>query len=600
MSVVDVRDRSASDQDQSIAFFLMLVVGLGACVAMSWPAITDIWRTGVYRDTDDAMRMVQVRDWLAGQGWYDLRALRLDPPTGTLMHWSRLVDLPVAGLIRLFGLFADQATAERLPRIVFPIALQGLLLVGTGLCGRLLAGSFGGTVAILLTIASGMSFGQFVPGRIDHHAPQIVLLVFMVYACLCGLDPQRPRMAALAGLCAALSLAIAIENLPFILVLMAVFPVAWALQGAPMRGAMVWMGAGFAASLLLVYGLFQSPALWTASACDALSAVHIRAALSGGAAMGLLAAYDRWRKPGLSGRIIATALVGLVAVLPLILDRQCFIDPFSAMDPLVRRLWLANVREARTIAQALVEQPQGWGVWVMSWAMGAAALVAAVFLERGLLRTRYLALLALTLAGCATALYMIRSVSSVAPLALLGGVWAVARLRQACGERELLAVVAIFVGLAPFTPLSWILAVPIPDNPADEERSASVAACLKAEAFAPLQGLPAGPILALPDLGPFLLIHTKHSVIAGPYHRNNHGNRLAYDAFMAPPPKALEMLRAAGVRHMAICQGTHVGGIETIAADGLAAALAKGEPPYWARPVGAQSPLRLFEIVAGP
>ena len=359
MSVVDFPDRSAPDQDQSIAFLLMLVLGLGACLAMSWPGITDIWRTGVYRDTDDAMRMVQVRDWMAGQGLYDLRALRLDPPTGTLMHWSRLVDLPVAGLIRLFGLFADQETAERLARIVFPVALQGLLLVGTGLCGRLLAGSFGATVAVLLTIASGMSFGQFVPGRIDHHAPQIVLLVFMVYACLCGLDPKRPRMAALAGLCAALSLAIAIENLPFILVLMAVFPVAWALQGAPMRGAMVWMGAGFASSLLLSYGLFQSPTLWTSSACDALSAVHIRAALAGGAAMGLLAAYDRWRKPGLSGRLIATALVGLVAALPLVLDRQCFIDPFSAMDPLVRRLWLANVREARTIAQALAEQPQG-------------------------------------------------------------------------------------------------------------------------------------------------------------------------------------------------------------------------------------------------
>ena len=62
MSVVDFPDRSAPDQDQSIAFLLMLVLGLGACLAMSWPGITDIWRTGVYRDTDDAMRMVQVRD----------------------------------------------------------------------------------------------------------------------------------------------------------------------------------------------------------------------------------------------------------------------------------------------------------------------------------------------------------------------------------------------------------------------------------------------------------------------------------------------------------------------------------------------------------
>ena len=25
-------------------------------------------------DTDDAMRLAQLRDWLAGQGWYDLHA----------------------------------------------------------------------------------------------------------------------------------------------------------------------------------------------------------------------------------------------------------------------------------------------------------------------------------------------------------------------------------------------------------------------------------------------------------------------------------------------------------------------------------------------
>ena len=599
MSVIDMRKPVAPGRDQPVAFLLILAIGMGACLAMSWPGITDVWRSGLYRDTDDVMRMVQVRDWMAGQGWYDLRALRLDPPTGTLMHWSRLVDLPIAGLIRLFGLFAEQETAERLARIVFPVGLQGLLLVGTGLCGRLLAGSFGGIVAVLLTIASGMSYAQFVPGRIDHHAPQIVLLVFMVHACLCGLDPQRPRMAALAGLCAALSLAIAIENLPFILVLMAVFPVAWALQGAPMRAALVWMGVGFAASLLLAYALFQSPALWTASACDALSAVHIRAALAGAAAMGLLAAFDRWRKPGLGVRFLAAGLVGLLAATPLVFDRQCFIDPFSGMDPLVRQLWLAHVREARSIAQTLAEQPQGWGLWVMSWTMGTIAMVFAVFEERGLKRARILALLGLTLAGCATAFYMIRSVSSVAPLALLGGVWAVARVREACVKRELVAVIAICLALTPFTPITWILLVPIPEAPADEGAEASAAACLKAEAFAPLRGLPAGPILALPDLGPYLLIYTDHSVIAGPYHRNNHGNRLMFDAFMAPPQQAREMLRGAGLRYMAICRGTHLGELPKTAPDGLAAALAKGEPPDWARPIDTGSALHLFEIVDG-
>src|SRR3954468_20799511 len=50
-------------------------------------------------DTDDNMRIMQVRALLHGQGWFDLRQYRLNPPFGSNIHWSRLVDLPIAGLI---------------------------------------------------------------------------------------------------------------------------------------------------------------------------------------------------------------------------------------------------------------------------------------------------------------------------------------------------------------------------------------------------------------------------------------------------------------------------------------------------------------------
>ncbi len=33
-------------------------------------------------DTDDAMRLTQMRAWLAGQGWFDLHQARLQPPYG--------------------------------------------------------------------------------------------------------------------------------------------------------------------------------------------------------------------------------------------------------------------------------------------------------------------------------------------------------------------------------------------------------------------------------------------------------------------------------------------------------------------------------------
>ena len=66
-------------------------------------------------DTDDNMRLAQVRAWLNdGQGWYDLRQYKLDPPAGANIHWSRLVDLPLAGLILLGRLFLTGPQAEQL------------------------------------------------------------------------------------------------------------------------------------------------------------------------------------------------------------------------------------------------------------------------------------------------------------------------------------------------------------------------------------------------------------------------------------------------------------------------------------------------------
>src|SRR5688500_20149701 len=49
-------------------------------------------------DTDDNMRMMQVRGLLAGQGWYDLRQHTLNPPWGADIHWSRLVALPIPAI----------------------------------------------------------------------------------------------------------------------------------------------------------------------------------------------------------------------------------------------------------------------------------------------------------------------------------------------------------------------------------------------------------------------------------------------------------------------------------------------------------------------
>jgi len=61
--------------------------------------------------TDDAMRLAQVRDLLAGQSWYDLTQWRMNVPFGLPMHWSRLIDAPIAGLILIFRQFLTPQSA---------------------------------------------------------------------------------------------------------------------------------------------------------------------------------------------------------------------------------------------------------------------------------------------------------------------------------------------------------------------------------------------------------------------------------------------------------------------------------------------------------
>src|SRR3546814_15789077 len=85
---------------------------------MSLIAITAKWQAiGAVdlADTDDAMRMAQVRDLLAGQGWWDLAQYRVNPAGGgVLMHWSRIVDAPLAAGILLLKPLVGQAMAERI------------------------------------------------------------------------------------------------------------------------------------------------------------------------------------------------------------------------------------------------------------------------------------------------------------------------------------------------------------------------------------------------------------------------------------------------------------------------------------------------------
>ena len=71
-------------------------------------------------DADDAMRLVQMREFLAGHGWFDLHWPRLGPPVGYDLHWSRLIDAGLAGLYLSYRAFTGPEFAERLMAVTWP------------------------------------------------------------------------------------------------------------------------------------------------------------------------------------------------------------------------------------------------------------------------------------------------------------------------------------------------------------------------------------------------------------------------------------------------------------------------------------------------
>ncbi|WJH41967.1 hypothetical protein N7E02_17275 [Aliirhizobium terrae] len=180
-------------------------------------------------DNDDVMRLVEVRDWLAGQGWFDMMQYRLGLDGGTLMHWSRFIDAPIGLLVRFFSLFLPIETAENVAATLWPLITAGPLFVALGLAGL----RFGGSRVMHIAMGLGALFiftcGKFSPGALDHHNVQLALA--MLIAAFLADREGRARDHAGAGIGAALAIAIGAETVPFVAVACFCVAARWLWQG---------------------------------------------------------------------------------------------------------------------------------------------------------------------------------------------------------------------------------------------------------------------------------------------------------------------------------------------------------------------------------
>ena len=523
-----------------------------------------------------------------------MTAYRLDPPGGSSMHWSRTVDLPLALLITLFERFTDRAMAETLTRLVFPLALLLGLFAGMARLARILFGPTAMVPAIVATLLCGCAIVQFQPGRIDHHAPQIVALVFMVAAALAALDPAKARQGLVAGLLIGLSLSISLENLPFVVCLCGMLVAIWIWHGAIMNRMLRAFALGLGGGLALFYAATVGPDRWFAPVCDAFGIAHLQAGLVGAAGCFALASApaltSRMRRLG-AGLMLGALVIGGVALL----EPTCLHDPFAKVDPLVRTIWMANVTESQPFTAFYAKDRTAGLLFVLPVVLGLAGCLVAALRLRGPTALRFGVLAALTATGLAMAFWQIRVFTSVTPIALCGALPLAITLhalfkRQA---RDLAALLALGL-ILPFTSLAWAMVLPDEAAPAPVHGNA----CLAPQSFAALTALPAGATVAPIDSGAFLLVHTGLSVFAAPYHRDNDGNRFALEMLLAAPDRAVAGLAAYGVTYLMVCPDLGESRrLAERAPSGLIAALLAGRVPPGLAPLAiAATPYRVYRV----
>src|SRR6476469_2924866 len=299
-------------------------------------------------DTDDNMRIMQVRALLHGQGWFDLRQYRLNPPYGANIHWSRLVDLPIAGLILSLRPFLGGAGAERWAVAIAPLLPYLLLLFSLALTARRLIDPRAYPLAFLALIFAGSTNGMFMPERIDHHGWQLALLALSLSAIA---DPKRLRSGLTLGISSALSLAIGLEMIIY-LALAGVATVLFWVEDADERERLSAYAISLGGGTALAFLIFASNDNWNA-VCDALSPVWLSDAMIGSALMFALA----WVSPGDWKRRLAIAVgAGIVVGGFHALTWPHCLQRLEGVSPEVERLWLSHVKEARPLYR------HGWRV----------------------------------------------------------------------------------------------------------------------------------------------------------------------------------------------------------------------------------------------
>ncbi|MGY2734826.1 hypothetical protein [Sphingomonas sp. UYP23] len=570
--------------------------GIAAAVLtlVSTQQILNLWFT----DPDDAMRLAEVRDWLNGQSWWDVSQHRLWGGHFA-MHWSRLVDLPLALVMAVFDPIFGPAAATRVAVVAVPlVTLLAVMALGAELTRRL-AGLERAKLAVLLAPLSIPLLYQLRPVRIDHHGWQVVLALLAVNALL-----AKPgvRSGALIGVALAALLTISLEGMPITVAILGVALLAWAFDPTRRAQALaaVWT---LLCAVTALHGATRGPAMFTA-ACDAIAPAWIAAL--GTATLGATLAVWVPRAPlALRLGLLVAAAGGALATLG-VLAPSCLRGPFAGLDPLVRSFWYDKVSEGLPVWQ----QTPGWAL--MTIGAPIVGLIGGLFAWRatqGQARAQWSMMLALAAGSFALSLLVMRSGATANALALPGGAWALHALltrarRVASLPLRTLATAGSLIAATPGVAAVAILGVggtsgvpALPPEPTLHRLS-----CDRGHEIIDLRQLPPSRLFAPIDVTPDILARTAHSAIGAGYHRNVAALHTVIATFLGTPQDAHRRVLASGAAYIVGCPGQNETDMyRQTAPNGFWSRLERGDRFAWLQPVRlSHSPVLVWKVMREP
>ena len=578
--------------------------------------LQDLLLHGAMADPDDFLRLHQVQNWLAGQGWYDVSVPRINPPEGGDLHWSRLIDLPIALLTALFSPLAGAELAARLAAAIWPTAVLCLTLATLiAICERAWPKT-NPFVVILFALTNIAALSQFAPGRIDHHNVQILLAFLMLLGVMSG---RHWLGHAGAGFCMVLSLAIGLDNLPFIALLLGWLGLAWVLDLEDAHGGLLRTAGGILLGLAVFYPVSVPFDQWLAVRCDSLSIVYVVAmalAATGFAVLAMMKVENRAVRLGLAALVGAGAIAVTALAFP-----ECRAGPYSALSAELSQRWLSQIHEARGI----VDFASRFGAANYALLAYIALLLAAgILLVRRRIASFHLLPVLAVLAICLFLSFLqVRGlrlgVFAAVPVCVILADLAWRHFSAAPGRSRPAAM--LMTGLSALVLISpvWLVAanaiLPPPASPvataisADapewsrQDRVASI--CNRDTDFSFLATLPAGLVLNDLNSGPAILVFTGHSVIAGNYHRNGRAILDTMDFFAADETAARAIIQRRKPQYIAYCQplpmAQSAGSSKKAGmAESIGRRILDGREPAWLQRISpAEDRLKVYRIATG-